>query len=104
MAGEAPGGQAPSYSVPGFDVNNLRLLPQCDERDPDTLFLSFKRVVKARDWPEADCALMLQCGLTGKAQEAYSTLSLEDISSYSKIKSAVLNANELAPEAIPPAF
>lgn len=56
-------------------------------------------MVRARDWPEADGALMLQCVLTGKAQEAYSTLSLEDRSSCSKIKSAVLNAYELAPGA-----
>ncbi len=89
LTGEAQGGQAPQPLVHRFNVNNLRLLPQFNERDPDTFFLLFERVAKARDWPEADCALMLQCVLSGKAQEAYSSLSLEDSSSYSKIKSAV---------------
>lgn len=42
---------------------------------------------------------MLQCVLSGKAQEAYSSLSLEDSSSYAKIKSGVLKAYELVPEA-----
>jgi len=61
--------------------------------------LLFERVARARDWPDADCALMLQCVLTGRAQSAYSSLCLEDSSSYSKIKSAVLRAYELVPEA-----
>lgn len=42
---------------------------------------------------------MLQCVLTGGAQEAYSSLSAEDSSSFVKIKSAVLKAYELVPEA-----
>ncbi len=82
-----------------FDLSNLRLLPQFNEKDPDTFFLLFDRVAKARNWPEGDCALMLQCVLSGKAQEAYASLSPEDSSSYDKIKSAVLRAYELVPEA-----
>lgn len=98
LTGEAQGGQAPKSSVHRFDINNLCLLPQFNERDPDTFFL-FECVAKARDWPDANCAIMLQCVLSGKAQEAYSSLSLEDSSSYPKIKSAVLKTYELVPEA-----
>uniref|UniRef100_A0A8D0D8B5 SCAN box domain-containing protein n=1 Tax=Sander lucioperca TaxID=283035 RepID=A0A8D0D8B5_SANLU len=42
---------------------------------------------------------MLQCVLTGRAQEAYSSLNTEDSSGYATIKSAVLKAYELVPEA-----
>lgn len=42
---------------------------------------------------------MLQCGFTGKAQEAYSALSSEDCKDYSAVKSAILKAYELVPEA-----
>ncbi|XP_034081218.1 uncharacterized protein LOC117552092 [Gymnodraco acuticeps] len=66
---------------------------------PTRFFKLFERVARARDWPDADCALMLQCVLTGRAQSAYSSLCLEDSSSYSKMKSAVLRAYELVPEA-----
>ena len=35
-------------------------------------------------------AILLQCNLTGKAQEACSSLSVEDGLSYDKLKSAIL--------------
>lgn len=38
-----------------FDVNILLFLLQCDERCPDTLFLWFEHVVKARDWTLTYC-------------------------------------------------
>ena len=31
----------------------------------------FERVAKVRKWPESARTLMLQCVLTGRAQEAY---------------------------------
>lgn len=43
--------------------------------------------------------LLLQCVLTDKVQGAYSSLSAADSCSYFKIKSAVLKAYELVPEA-----
>uniref|UniRef100_A0A674B5F8 SCAN box domain-containing protein n=1 Tax=Salmo trutta TaxID=8032 RepID=A0A674B5F8_SALTR len=83
-----------------FDiVGNLRLLPQFNERDPETFFLLFERVANARSWPDSDRALMLQCVLTGKAQEAYSALSVADSVIYDKVKTAVLQIYELVPEA-----
>jgi hypothetical protein len=83
-----------------FDiVGNLRLLPQFNEKDPETFFLLFERVANARSWPDSDRALMLQCVLTGKAQEAYSALSVADSVIYDKVKTAVLQIYELVPEA-----
>ena len=42
---------------------------------------------------------MLQCVLTGKAQEAYSALSAVESKVYVPVKAAVLKAYELVPEA-----
>lgn len=42
-------------------------------------------MAKTRKW-HADGAFMLQCVLLGKAQQAYSSLSLEDRSSYSNTR------------------
>lgn len=46
-------------------------------------------------WPVSARTLMLQRALTGRAQEAYSSLSLEDIQKYAVVKSVVLKAYEL---------
>lgn len=62
------------------------------------IFLLLERVANARNWPDANCMLMLQSVLMGKVQEAYSSLRLEDSAYYSKIKSAVLQVYELIPE------
>uniref|UniRef100_A0A674MJC2 SCAN box domain-containing protein n=1 Tax=Takifugu rubripes TaxID=31033 RepID=A0A674MJC2_TAKRU len=43
--------------------------------------------------------LLLQCVLTGKAQEAFSALSMADSENYNSVKIAVLKAYELVPEA-----
>lgn len=55
-------------------------------KDPDTFFSLFERVAEVRNWPESACALMLQCVLTGRAQEAYSSLTSEDSKKYSLVK------------------
>lgn len=65
-------------STQHFDINNLRLLPHFNERDPDSFFILFERVSRATGWSDKDCVLLLQCVLMGKAQEAYSSLSFKD--------------------------
>lgn len=65
----------------------------------DAFFVLFEHVSKARSWSDVDCALMLQCALTGKSQEAYSFIKAKDSFSYAKIKSAVLKAYGLVAEA-----
>ena len=87
-------------SCDGFDVlGNLRLLPKFSEKDPESFFALFERVADARNWPDSARTLMLQCVLTGRAQEAYSSLTDADSQKYSSVKSAVLKAYELVPEA-----
>lgn len=84
----------------GFDVvSNLRLVPQFCERDLDTFFTLFERVAESRGWSDSDHTVLLQCVFTGKAQEAYSALTLRESRVYATVKTAVLRAYELVPEA-----
>ncbi len=83
-----------------FDTaGNLRLVPKFNEGDPDTFFIFFERIVEATGWPSKEHTLLLQCVLTGRAQEVYSTLSLSDCEHYDIVKAAMLKAHELVPEA-----
>lgn len=83
-----------------FDVTkNLRLMPKFDDADVDTFFAMFERVADARGWPDEERTIMLQCVFTGKAQEVYSSMSVEDCKSYEKVKTTVLKAYELVAEA-----
>lgn len=89
-----------SGSSSSLDLSScLRLMPQFNEKDPDTFFILFERIADAKDWPDADRALLLQSVLTGRAQEAYSALSEIDCLDYAKVKAAVLKSYELVPEA-----
>lgn len=82
-----------------FDVlSNLHLVPQFCERDPDTFFSLFEHVAESREWPDSDCTLLSQCVLTGKAQEANSSLTVADSKDYATVKAAMC-AYELVPEA-----
>ncbi len=83
-----------------FDVvTNMKLIPRFDEKDVERFFLLFERVADARNWPDGERTFMLQSVFTGKAQEAYSSLSVEDATDYLTVKNAVLRAYELVPEA-----
>lgn len=73
--------------------------PKFNEREPDSFFSLYEGVADTRQWPESARTSMLQCTLTGRAQEAYSALSSADSKQYSVVKSAVLKAYELVPEA-----
>lgn len=79
--------------------SNLRYVPKFNERDPDTFFKLFERVAAARGWPDAERILLLQCVLTGKAQEAYSAVCAQENLTYDGVKTAVLKAYELTAEA-----
>lgn len=83
-----------------FDTaGNLRLMPKFSERDPDTFFTLFERIAEARGWPSKERTLLLQCVLTGRAQEVYSSLPVSDCNNYDLLKAAVLKSYELVPEA-----
>lgn len=70
-------------------VSNLKLVPKFSE-DPDTFFTLFERMAELRDWSDDNHVALLQCVLTGKAQVAFSSVSIDDCKVYQKDKSAVL--------------
>ena len=84
----------------GFNVGqNLVLVTQFRETEVEAWFHAFERIAKSHKWPSEVWALVLQSKLTGKAQEALGTLSIDDSLDYDKIKAAVLRVYELVPEA-----
>ena len=56
-------------------------------------------MAESRRWSDSDRTLLLQCVLTGKAQEAYSALTIVESGEYATVKAAVLRSYELVPEA-----
>ncbi|XP_067248764.1 uncharacterized protein [Chanodichthys erythropterus] len=85
---------------PVFDVHkNVRLVPPFSEKEIEKYFYHFERVALSLKWPRKFWTLMLQCVFTGKAREVYSALSLEQSGEYDIVKTAVLHAYELVPEA-----
>nr|XP_055062771.1 uncharacterized protein LOC129445823 [Misgurnus anguillicaudatus]XP_055062772.1 uncharacterized protein LOC129445823 [Misgurnus anguillicaudatus] len=84
----------------GFDLaSNLRLLPKFNDHDPDIFFSLFETMSEERNWPRSIRVVMLQTVITGKAQEAFAALTMEDRKDYDKVKVAILKAYELVPEA-----
>ena len=87
-------------SAVAFDVSkHISLVPVFREAEIEAYFCAFERIAAALKWPENVWAILLQCKLTGKAQEACSSLSVEDGLEYEKVKNAVLRTYELVPEA-----
>ncbi|KAJ8340985.1 hypothetical protein SKAU_G00332760 [Synaphobranchus kaupii] len=83
-----------------FDVSrHIRMVPPFREAEVEKYFSLFERVAITLKWPKDAWSLLLQCVLVGKAQDAYSSLPLEQSLDYEEAKAAVLRAYELVPEA-----
>ena len=67
--------------------------------DIEVFIATFEKLATANGWDKTIWAPRFGAVLTGKAQEAYSRLSLEDSKDYEKIKSAILRKYELSAEA-----
>ena len=80
-------------------VRNIKLVPKFNEKDVEKFFLHFEKVAENMGWSKAIWPMLLQSVLTGKAQEVYSALSIEQSGDYDVVKSTVLQAYELVPEA-----
>ena len=94
---EASKGNGTSSS---FDLGKAsRLVPDFNEGNVDTFFSSFERLATRLKWPKDQLTLLLQRSLKGKALKAYMALSDADACSYEKVKSQVLQAYSLVPEA-----
>lgn len=62
-------------------------------------FPHFERVATLSKWPKKSWTLLLQSVLVGKAQEAYSALTMRESENYDTVKNAILKSYELVPEA-----
>ncbi|XP_039548082.1 uncharacterized protein LOC120493504 isoform X2 [Pimephales promelas] len=82
-----------------FDVaKNISIVPPFREREVEAYFQAFERIAVALRWPNEVWALMLQCKLSGKAQEVCASLSVDESVQYDAVKTAILRAYELVPE------
>ncbi|KAK0155502.1 hypothetical protein N1851_002092 [Merluccius polli] len=79
-----------------FDVTrNIRVVPPFREDEVDKFFAHFERVATTFKCPREVWTMTLQCVFKGKAQEAYSALTLEDAADYVKVKQTVLRIYSL---------
>ena len=85
---------------PEFDVSkHIKLVPPFQEREVNKYFLHFEKIATSLEWPKTVWMLLLQSVLMGKAQEVYSSMSIEQSSQYETVKKAILKAYKLIPEA-----
>uniref|UniRef100_A0A1A8BAH2 CCHC-type domain-containing protein n=2 Tax=Nothobranchius furzeri TaxID=105023 RepID=A0A1A8BAH2_NOTFU len=83
-----------------FNISNcMALMPVFRESEVDCYFSAFERIATALNWPRDVWPLLLQCRFTGKASEVVAALSVSDSNNYDTVKTAVLQAYELVPEA-----
>ena len=82
-----------------FEVTKqARLVPKFEEANVDEYFVHFERTALNLARPRECSSMLLQTGLTGKAQRAYATLPKENCADYELVKAAVLKSFELVPE------
>lgn len=87
----------PPAVTESFDVSKyITLVPQFRESEVDSYFSAFERIATSLCWPKELWALLLQCRLVGKV---FFFDSLEDSLKYESVKTAILRAYELVPEA-----
>ncbi|KAJ8023244.1 hypothetical protein HOLleu_35604 [Holothuria leucospilota] len=84
----------------GFDVSkHVKFVPKYQEDNVEKFFNHFEKLGEQLKWPRDKWSILIQSNFTGKAQEVYSALSIEDSMDYDKVKKAILQAYELVPEA-----
>jgi len=89
-----------SSSTPKLNIaGNVKILPSFSESGVDTYFHLFERVATAHAWTHLEQTLLLQCVLSGKAQQAYASLPVAESQVYEHVKAAVLRAYQQVLEA-----
>ncbi|KAJ8049587.1 hypothetical protein HOLleu_02387 [Holothuria leucospilota] len=84
----------------GFDFSkHVKFVPKFQEDNVEKFFNHFEKLGEQLKWPRDKWSILIQGNFTGKAQEVYSALSIEDSMDYDKVKRAILQACELVPEA-----
>ncbi|CAI5678278.1 unnamed protein product [Oreochromis niloticus] len=100
-AAPVPVSTAPDTSaVDQFNASKqIVLVPPFREGEVDSYFTAFERITTTLKWPKDVWSLLLQCKLVGRAQEVCASLSIADSLDYEVVKSTILRAYELVPEA-----
>ena len=89
-----------SNTEPKFDISKqIRFVPPFQEKEVDKYFLHFEKIASSLEWPIKVWTLLLQSVLVGKAREVYSSMTVEQSAQYELVKSTILKAYELVPEA-----
>ncbi len=86
------------WTSPYNVAKNIVIVPPFREKEVEAYFQAFERITSALKWPTEVWSLMLQCKLSGKAQEVCASLPLEESVQYETVKNAILRAYELVPE------
>ena len=77
----------------------IKLVPNFQVSEVVEFFLAFEKIAKRLEWPEDKWTTLIQCKLIGKAQKEYIALPEEVSKDYKEVKSLILKAYELVPEA-----
>ncbi|KAJ8035102.1 hypothetical protein HOLleu_22216 [Holothuria leucospilota] len=63
----------------GFDVSkHVKFVPKFQEDNVEKFFNHFEKLGEQLKWPRDKWSILIQSNFTGKAQEVYSALSIED--------------------------
>uniref|UniRef100_A0A8C3F5C3 SCAN box domain-containing protein n=1 Tax=Chrysemys picta bellii TaxID=8478 RepID=A0A8C3F5C3_CHRPI len=85
-------------SAPDPALGNPQL-PQLEPEDDIEVYLaSFERLAEACHWPRREWVTRLLPSLTGKAQQAISSLDARDARDYGKVKAAILRGCNISTE------
>ncbi|KAJ8045993.1 hypothetical protein HOLleu_09134 [Holothuria leucospilota] len=69
----------------GFDVSkHVKFVPKFQEDNVEKFFNHFEKLGEQLKWPRDKWSILIQSNFTGKAQEVYSALSIEDSMDYDK--------------------
>ena len=83
-----------------FNINAaLKLVPIFRETEVAEFFIAFEKLAHRLSWPKENWSTLVQCRLVGRAQKVYVTLSEETSGDYDQVKTLILKAYELIPEA-----
>ena len=80
-------------------TRHIRLVPKFNEQEVFKYFQMFEKVASSMKWDKSVWPILLQSVITGKAQEIFSALTPDQSADYDYVKSAILKAYELVPEA-----
>ncbi len=80
-------------------AHSLKLIPDFDESRVNEWFVWFELKAREFSWDRARWVSLVANKLTGKAMEAYSQMSADEVGSYEEFKADILRVYELRPEA-----